>query len=122
MRHTISTKTNRRSKLLKNVQICFRNSLPAHNNNDGPSYFLHGETLHVLCYNSVTDVSRWNRVGSCMRKRISLFNVYPKFVRHRSRAAHVYNTSTACAHQLQGILKTTAPISHYYHTQNSNLS
>ncbi len=68
---------------------------------------------------SMTEVSRWNRVGSCMR--ISLLNVYPKCVRNSSRAAHVYNYITCiCAPIAQYTLKITAPISHYYHIQNSN--
>ncbi len=61
---------------------------------------------------SVTEVSRWNRVGSCMR--LSSFNVYPKCVQHYcSRAAYVNNYITCMFTPIiQYTLKATAPISH----------
>ncbi len=61
---------------------------------------------------NATQVSRWNRVGSCMR--LSSFNVYPKCVQHYcSRAAYVNNYITCMFTPIiQYTLKATAPISH----------
>ncbi len=53
------------------------------------------------------------RIGSCMTS--FLFNVYPKCVRHSSRT-DIYNCTTCMgAPIVQYTLKTTAPISYYYH-------